>query len=90
MIKIYCLPLFTTRSSNYIIHILLVMFSDIINTGIESKICIVLLAVTWLVLSEIFPATVKGRAIAIATVFNWGTNLIVTFTFLDVMSKLKC
>jgi hypothetical protein len=32
---------------------------------------------------------VKGRAIAIATVFNWGTNLIVTFTFLDVMSKLK-
>ncbi|XP_060559321.1 solute carrier family 2, facilitated glucose transporter member 10-like isoform X2 [Ruditapes philippinarum] len=44
--------------------------------------------VTWLVLSEIFPATVKGRAIAIATVFNWGTNLIVTFTFLDVMNAL--
>lgn len=44
--------------------------------------------VTWLVLSEIFPAAVKGRAIAIATVFNWGTNLIVTFTFLDVMNSL--
>ncbi|XP_045160564.2 solute carrier family 2, facilitated glucose transporter member 10-like isoform X2 [Mercenaria mercenaria] len=44
--------------------------------------------VTWLVLSEIFPAAVKGRAIAIATVFNWGTNLIVTFTFLDVMNAL--
>lgn len=44
--------------------------------------------VTWLVLSEIFPAAVKGRAIAMATVFNWGTNLIVTFTFLDVMNGL--
>ncbi|KAH3782648.1 solute carrier family 2, facilitated glucose transporter member 10-like isoform X2 [Dreissena polymorpha] len=42
--------------------------------------------VTWLVLSEIFPAAVKGRAIAMATVFNWGTNLIVTFTFLDIMN----
>ncbi|XP_052776267.1 solute carrier family 2, facilitated glucose transporter member 12-like isoform X2 [Mya arenaria] len=42
--------------------------------------------VTWLVLSEIYPAAVKGRAIAMATVFNWGTNLIVTFTFLDVMN----
>ncbi|KAL4235583.1 hypothetical protein ACF0H5_003979 [Mactra antiquata] len=44
--------------------------------------------VTWLVLSEIFPATIRGRAIAIATVFNWGTNLIVTFTFLDIMNGL--
>lgn len=44
--------------------------------------------VTWLVLSEIFPAAVKGRAIALATVFNWGTNLIVTFTFLDIMNAL--
>lgn len=44
--------------------------------------------VTWLVLSEIFPAAIKGRAIAVATVFNWGTNLIVTFTFLDVMNAL--
>ncbi|KAJ8305956.1 hypothetical protein KUTeg_016501 [Tegillarca granosa] len=41
--------------------------------------------VTWLVLSEIFPAAVKGRAIAFTTVLNWGTNLVISLTFLNVI-----
>ncbi|XP_060062554.1 solute carrier family 2, facilitated glucose transporter member 10-like [Ylistrum balloti] len=44
--------------------------------------------VTWLVLSEIFPASVKGRAIGITTVLNWGTNMVVSSVFLNVIDKL--
>lgn len=43
--------------------------------------------VSWLLLSEIFPTGIKGRAFSIATVLNWGTNLVVSFTFLDLLSK---
>ena len=45
--------------------------------------------VTWLLLSEIFPSTLKGRAFSISTVLNWATNLVIAFTFLDFMSKYK-
>ncbi|XP_066526427.1 solute carrier family 2, facilitated glucose transporter member 10 isoform X2 [Hoplias malabaricus] len=40
---------------------------------------------TWLVLSEIFPAEVRGRAFAFINCFNWMANLIVTFSFLSVI-----
>ncbi|KAK2562364.1 Solute carrier family 2, partial [Acropora cervicornis] len=46
---------------------------------------LVLFVVSWLLLSEIFPAGIKGRAFSIATVLNWGTNLVVSFTFLDML-----
>ncbi|XP_074642959.1 solute carrier family 2, facilitated glucose transporter member 10-like isoform X2 [Tubulanus polymorphus] len=42
----------------------------------------------WLILSEIFPSTIKGRAISLVTIFNWGTNLIISLTFLHVMNGL--
>ncbi|XP_022097038.1 solute carrier family 2, facilitated glucose transporter member 10-like [Acanthaster planci] len=44
--------------------------------------------VTWLVLSEIFPVGIRGRASSLATVFNWGTNVLVSLTFLDVMNGI--
>lgn len=44
--------------------------------------------VSWLVLSEIFPAGIKGRAFSITTVINWGTNLFVSLTFLDMLSSI--
>lgn len=44
--------------------------------------------VSWLVLSEIFPAGIKGRAFSITTVINWGTNLFVSLTFLDMLSGI--
>ncbi|XP_036386232.1 solute carrier family 2, facilitated glucose transporter member 10 [Megalops cyprinoides] len=43
---------------------------------------------TWLVLSEIFPAGVRGRAFAFTNCFNWVANLLVTFTFLNVIDAL--
>ncbi|XP_069740272.1 solute carrier family 2, facilitated glucose transporter member 10 isoform X2 [Narcine bancroftii] len=43
---------------------------------------------TWLVLSEIFPAGIRGRAFAFSNSFNWMANLIVTVTFLDVIDTI--
>ncbi|XP_008303633.1 solute carrier family 2, facilitated glucose transporter member 10 isoform X1 [Stegastes partitus] len=43
---------------------------------------------TWLLLSEIFPAAVRGRAFAFTNCFNWAANLLVTFTFLNVIDAI--
>ena len=37
--------------------------------------------VIWVILSEIFPTKVRGRALAIATLFLWGSNFVVSQTF---------
>src|SRR5262252_1879033 len=41
--------------------------------------------VFWLLISEIFPLALRGRAMSLATVANWGFNLIVSATFLDLV-----
>ncbi|CAN9512150.1 unnamed protein product [Ophioblennius macclurei] len=43
---------------------------------------------TWLLLSEIFPAAVKGRAFAFTNSFNWAAHLLVTFTFLNLIDAI--
>uniref|UniRef100_A0A667XSR3 Solute carrier family 2, facilitated glucose transporter member 10 n=1 Tax=Myripristis murdjan TaxID=586833 RepID=A0A667XSR3_9TELE len=43
---------------------------------------------TWLVLSEIFPSAVRGRAFAFTNCFNWAANLLVTFSFLNVVDVI--
>lgn len=43
--------------------------------------------VTWLLLSEIFPAVIRGRAFAFTNCFNWAANLLVTFTFLNFIGE---
>jgi MFS transporter, SP family, galactose:H+ symporter len=42
--------------------------------------------VFWLLISEIFPLALRGRAMSLATVANWGFNLIVSLTFLDLVA----
>ncbi|MFZ0430986.1 MAG: sugar porter family MFS transporter [Acidobacteriota bacterium] len=37
--------------------------------------------VFWLMISEIYPLRLRGRAMSVATFFNWASNLLVTFTF---------
>ena len=44
--------------------------------------------VFWLLISEIFPLGVRGRAMGVATVGQWLFNLIVTATFLDLVGVL--
>ena len=41
--------------------------------------------VFWLLISEIFPLHIRGRAMGVATVANWGFNVIVALTFLDLV-----
>ncbi|GBD47311.1 sugar transporter [Methylopila sp. Yamaguchi] len=44
--------------------------------------------VFWLLISEIFPLAVRGRAMGVATVANWGSNLIVSQVFLMLIAGL--
>ncbi len=44
--------------------------------------------VFWLLISEIFPLYVRGRGMAVATIANWGFNLLVTVTFLELIAVL--
>jgi sugar porter (SP) family MFS transporter len=41
--------------------------------------------VFWLLIAEIFPLALRGRAMSVATVANWGFNLIVSATFLNLV-----
>jgi hypothetical protein len=43
--------------------------------------------ITWLLLTEIFPASVKGRAISLTTSLHWVTDLIIPATFTYFISK---
>ena len=44
--------------------------------------------VFWLLIAEIFPLSLRGRAMSLATIANWGFNLIVSVTFLDIVAVL--
>ncbi|XP_068119043.1 solute carrier family 2, facilitated glucose transporter member 10 [Hyperolius riggenbachi] len=43
---------------------------------------------TWLVLSEIYPTEIRGRAFAFCNCLNWASNLLITLTFLDVIDSI--
>jgi MFS transporter, SP family, galactose:H+ symporter len=42
--------------------------------------------VFWLLIAEIFPLAVRARAMSLATIANWGFNLLVTVTFLELIA----
>jgi sugar porter (SP) family MFS transporter len=44
--------------------------------------------VFWLLISEIYPLRVRGKAMAAATLANWGSNLLVALTFLSLVQAL--
>ena len=44
--------------------------------------------VFWLMISEIYPLKIRGRAMAVATVMNWSSNLLVALTFLSLLHSL--
>ncbi len=41
--------------------------------------------VFWLLISEAYPLKVRGSAMSVATVVNWGSNLLVALTFLTLV-----
>jgi sugar porter (SP) family MFS transporter len=44
--------------------------------------------VVWLLMSEIFPTRIRGRAMSLATISLWAACLVVTLTFLRIAEKL--
>lgn len=42
----------------------------------------------WLLISEIYPLSIRGRAMSIATIANWLANLVVALTFLTLIDHL--
>ena len=44
--------------------------------------------VFWLMISEIYPLKIRGRAMSVATVANWSSNLLVALTFLTLLDAL--
>lgn len=44
--------------------------------------------VIWVLISEIFPAGIRGRAVSVATVVLWTSCLLVTVSFLSLVSAL--
>ena len=45
--------------------------------------------ITWLVLSEIFPSSIRGNAMGLATTINRGTSFVVSLTFLSLCERLN-
>jgi sugar porter (SP) family MFS transporter len=41
--------------------------------------------VFWLMIAEIFPLKIRGAAMSVCTVANWGFNFLVSFTFLQLI-----
>ena len=44
--------------------------------------------VFWLLISEIYPVTIRGQAMSVATMANWGANFVVTISFLTLLSAI--
>ena len=44
--------------------------------------------VFWLLISEIYPLKIRGTAMSIVTVANWGSNLVIALTFLLLIQSI--
>jgi sugar porter (SP) family MFS transporter len=44
--------------------------------------------VFWLMISEIYPQRVRGTAMSVASMANWGANFLVTISFLTLLSAI--
>jgi sugar porter (SP) family MFS transporter len=44
--------------------------------------------VFWLLISEIYPVKIRGQAMSVATMANWGANFLVTISFLTLLGAI--
>jgi sugar porter (SP) family MFS transporter len=45
--------------------------------------------VFWLLISEIYPAQIRGKSMSIATIANWGANFVVAISFLTLLNTIS-
>jgi len=80
----------TALSSAYFFHskmIDVIAFLSLI--GYIAFFAIGLGPVTWVVLSEIYPLRVRGKAMTVAAFGNWLFNYLVSLTFLELIGILR-
>jgi MFS transporter, SP family, galactose:H+ symporter len=56
--------------------------------GYVASFAISLGPIFWLLIAEIYPLKIRGLAEGAAATFNWGSNLLVSLTFLTLVEKL--
>ena len=56
--------------------------------GYVASFAISLGPIFWLLIAEIYPLRIRGLAEGTAATFNWGSNLIVSLTFLTLLERL--
>jgi sugar porter (SP) family MFS transporter len=44
--------------------------------------------VFWLMIAEIYPLRIRGQAMSVATIANWGANFVVTISFLTLLNAI--
>ncbi len=44
--------------------------------------------ITWVLISEIYPLAIRGKAVALAVLVNWLFNYLVALTFLDIVDRI--
>ena len=44
--------------------------------------------IVWVLIAELYPTRVRGPAMSVATMANWGANLVVALTFLTLLDEL--
>ncbi|MDB5026441.1 MAG: sugar transporter, partial [Candidatus Eremiobacteraeota bacterium] len=44
--------------------------------------------IVWLLISEVYPLPVRGRAMSVATLANWAANFLVSLVFLTMIQRL--
>ena len=44
--------------------------------------------VFWLLIAEIYPLKIRGAAMSVATMANWGANFVVTISFLTLLNAV--
>ena len=45
--------------------------------------------VFWLLISEIYPARIRGKLMSVATMANWGANFVVAISFLTLLNTIS-
>jgi MFS family permease len=45
--------------------------------------------VFWLMIAEIYPLRIRGQAMSVATLANWGANFVVTISFLTLLHAIS-
>ncbi|QLH43497.1 MAG: sugar porter family MFS transporter [Coxiellaceae bacterium] len=50
--------------------------------------CISVGSLFWLMISEIYPLSIRGLGMSVATAVQWGANFVVSLTFLTILNKI--